>query len=58
VRTAHGYWKKQQQLQRWKTKVFQLQQVWPHSQGMLEQEERERNQEVFQVQQSVMNLNP
>ena len=48
MRTAHGYWKKQQQLQIWETKMFQLQLVQLYSQKMLKKE-RERNQEVFQM---------
>ena len=30
--------------------MFQLQQVWPHGEGMLE-EEGKRNEEMFQMQQ-------
>jgi len=40
VRSTHGHWEVQQQLQGWKAEVLQLQQVWTHSKGILIKEER------------------
>jgi len=48
--TTNGYWEVQQQFQRQETEVFQLQQIWAHSEGLPRKEERMRNEEMFQMQ--------
>jgi len=49
VRTTYGHQKVQQEFQRWKTEMFQLQQVQTYGKGMLVKEEREENKEIFQM---------
>jgi len=49
MRTVNRHWKVQRELQEWKAKVLQLQQVQTYDKGMPSKEEGTRNDNMLQV---------